>query len=74
LVVGRLQTSPKPKMFLYLLCLNVSLSTSNKKLDSFVAKPDSTKLACGFPGGRVYKLLYGFITLSFVLTFSNTAN
>jgi len=43
LEVGRLQTSPNPKIFLYFLCYNVSGSTSSKLFDYLFAKPASTK-------------------------------
>jgi len=68
-----LQTSPRPKIFLYFLCYKVSGSTSKRKLDSFVANPDWTKGSWGLLGTKEYKLLYGLVDLCLVLTSSNTA-
>lgn len=48
LVVGRLLTSPIPKMLLYFLCWRVWWSTFRKP--SSAPKPASTKFSCGFAG------------------------
>jgi len=55
-VVGKLHTSPIPKIFLYLLCLKVSISTSNNPSEWGPANPDSTNISWGLQGMMEYKL------------------